>query len=66
MQRQRRQHSAEFKAKVALEAIRGQPTRNVACARWTGTRRWKRRSRCGSKTWFASRCARQPMGSTSP
>jgi transposase-like protein len=34
MTRQRRQHSAEFKAKVALEAIRGERTINELAAEY--------------------------------
>lgn len=51
-----RNHSAEFKAKVALEAVRGELTINEISSKYsvhsTQIKRWKQQALAGVKTSF--------------
>ena len=59
----RRQHSAQFKAKVALEALKGQSTVNEVASKYgihpSQTTRWKQQLEEGVQEIFANRQQRR-------
>jgi transposase-like protein len=63
---QRKQHSAEFKAKVALEALKGLKTINELASEYgihpTQINQWKKQAQEGLSSLFYERRSRQEKG----
>jgi len=65
MGKKRVRHSAEFKAKVALEALKGLKTVNELASQYqihpTQISQWKRQVQGGAKTLFGNRQGQGPQ-----
>ena len=67
---QRRQHTAEFKAKVAVAALREQHTLNELASLYgvhpVQVAQWKKQAQAGLTEVFASRRGRTPQDAETP